>query len=143
MSTTTADTTTDTTSGCPSWCQHHSTDDDGRQVTHVRPITVGAVSLEVEQYVTPRDDEPTGPVVVLPQVQDWIMANPRDVLDYIAALQQAGDILEGVGPDELFCERCAPGAEESFQTGMRAGMRIAAGRVFAGESAADVLKDVS
>lgn len=121
---TTADSHTIT---CPSWCDTHSTDDDGQQVTHVRPITVGAVSLEVEQYVTPGEGEHASPFVVLPQVQDWILTSARDVLDYITALQRASDILEGVGPDELVCERCAPHADESFSAGVRAGRSLERG----------------
>jgi hypothetical protein len=114
MSTTTADTTTDTTTGCPSWCQDHP-ETDSTTVEHRAVFPVGSARLEVT-----RDDD--GPVrIFLPDVETY---SPDDLRPLAAALTGAADELEGVGPDELLCERCAPHADEAFQAGRRAGQRV-------------------
>lgn len=111
-----------TTMTRPEWCTDHITD-DGRPVTHVAKIHAGSVEVEVEQYVEPREGEQATPFVELPDA--LTLDTAREVLDYIAALQQAAALVEGVGPDEHLCERCAPHAADAFEAGHRAGMRIA------------------
>lgn len=125
MMTTAADVHSDTLT-CPPWCEDHSTDvDSGGPLAHLRVIRVGDVEVEVEAYVTPRQGESSEPVVQLPELTS--LDSVKEVRDYVAALQQALDTLEGVGPDELVCERCAPHMDEAFQAGMRAGRSLAQG----------------
>lgn len=83
------------TIACPAWCVDHVALSETRRI-HRQIVSVGEIEVSIE-LCDPADDAtvPNEPVVQT-DAYDWVSG--QDLRDYIEALTQAADLLEGTPP---------------------------------------------